>query len=154
MKYIIANPVNGSKNYFFRISDELAECVLEHDYLHCETVNGPMAFYAASAPLSGDKATEAAIRCGATLPIRRVLGVKKELPYKDLTLAPRLRGSMPKQRKLLKRLRELGQYGAFQTTITVEDGILTDGLSAYLIAEALQLGTIPYIILDDNREDM
>lgn len=140
----VKHDVEHKKSYWFEVPDELVNVIQEGTYLICNTACGKQAGIAQSNVLSGDGIERMATMCGATLPLRKVVGVEYNILIEKVKIRYGMTKSLPGKSKLVKRINEYYERGCFNTAVVLDkQGFLKDGYTAYLVAKMFGLADIP-----------
>lgn len=140
-----------SKKYCFAVKDRLLPYIRTGVNVVCDTRRGNMPGIVASEVMSGEAADQEINRmireCGAQMPLKYISAVVETIDITDVRVPIWMEMSTPHQSKLDKRKRELQQFGCFHTNVLVEDGILKDGYTAFLVSKAKGMNMIPVAVL-------
>lgn len=139
---------NGeSKGYWFEVPDNLTDKIQPGTHVICDTAIGRQHGKVIGALVSSgeDEAREIMISAGAKFPLRKVVAVERRVPIEDIKIPLYLARSTPSEDKIVKRFLEYYRTGRFNTNVTLsDDGVLTDGYTAYKVAKMLHL---PHLIV-------
>ena len=139
---------NGeSKGYWFEVPDNLTDKIQSGTHVICDTAIGRQHGKVTGTLVSSgeDEAREIMISAGAKFPLRKVVAVERRVPIEDIKIPLCLARSTPSEDKIVKRFLEYYRTGRFNTNVTLsDDGVLTDGYTAYKVAKMLHL---PHLIV-------
>lgn len=134
---------NGeSKGYWFEVPDNLTDKIQPGTHVTCDTAIGRQHGKVIGTLVSNgeDEAREIMISAGAKFPLRKVVAVEYRVPIEDIKIPLYLARSTPSEDKIVKRFLEYYRTGRFNTNVTLsDDGVLTDGYTAYKVAKMLHL---------------
>lgn len=135
------------KTYWFEVPDDLIEIIRPGDTVLCDTVLGRQKGIAQTVVVSSDTIENIAVMHGATLPLKRVVGVYKTFPMDVIEIPEYMKNTKPAVDKLVSRIEEWYLRGVFKTKVVISNnGTLQDGYTAYLVAKMFGLKNIPVYI--------
>ena len=135
------------KTYWFAVPEKLIPYLKKGDQVLCDTRKGRQYGIAQTGVLSGDGIDRLAASNGAKFPLRQVCAVKMNYPIKRIKIEDDMKASAPKKEKIIARLNEYYDHGAFNTALVVDSNhYLRDGYTAYLVAKMFDLPEIPVMI--------
>lgn len=139
---------NGeSKGYWFEVPDNLTDKIQPGAHVTCNTTIGWQHGKVIGTLVSNgeDETRKVMVSAGAKFPLRKVVAVERRVPIEDIKIPLYLARSTPSEDKIVKRFLEYYHTGRFNTNVTLSDnGVLTDGYTAYKVAKMLRL---PYLIV-------
>lgn len=148
---LVQHSVEQSKKYCFSVPNQLLPHVKQGVHVICDTRRGNMPGIIASDVMSGEAADQEIDRilreCGASMPLKSISAVVENIDITNVSVPIRMEMSTPHKSKIDKRKRELKEFGCFHTNVRVENGILQDGYTAYLVSKNRGMNTIPVAIL-------
>lgn len=134
---------NGeSKGYLFEVPDRLADKIRPGMHVTCDTVIVQQHGVVVCVLISNgeDEAKGIMTSAGAKFPLRKIVAVERSIPIEAIKIPSYLARSTPSEDKIGKRFLEYYSTGQFNTRVTVDDdGVLTDGYTAYKVAKTLRL---------------
>lgn len=134
----VKHSTENQKTYWFEVPDDLIQRIRSGDKVICDTRRGQQRGVAVTDVWSGDGIESVAVQYGATLPLRKILGVVHTIPMNKIKISSCFKEATPRKEKLIARLNEWYEYGYFCTNVcTDQSGVLYDGYTAYLVAKML-----------------
>lgn len=132
------------KNYWFEVPEKLVPLIQNGTTVLCNTRRGQQSGVAQTDVYYVDVVNRLAEYEGARLPLRKIIGVRKEIPMRGIKIGSHLETSYPSKNRMIQRLKEFYDCGAFCTRVVVDSaGWLIDDYSAYLVAKMFGLTSIP-----------
>lgn len=142
MKAVMVKHNDESKGYWFEVPDYLADKIQPGMRVACDTVIGRQHGVVVGVLISNgeDEAKGIMTSAGAKFPLRQIVAVEHRIPIESIKVPSYLTHSTPSEDKIVKRFLEYYRTGQFNTRVTVnDDGVLTDGYTAYKVAKMLHL---------------
>lgn len=134
---------NGEdKGYWFEVPDNLTNKLQIGTHVICDTgISRQHGKVVGTLVSNGeDEVREIMISTGAKFPLRKVVAVEYHVPIEEIKIPSYLSRSIPSEDKIVKRFLEYYHTGRFNTNVTLDDnGVLTDGYTAYKVARILHL---------------
>lgn len=148
---LIKHNTEQSKKYCFAVPDHLLPHVKMGVNVICDTRRGNMPGVVVSDVMSGDEADQEIERmlmeCGARMPLKYISAVVETIDISDVRVPIWMEMSTPHKSKLDRRKRELQEFGYFHTNVCIEDGILKDGYTAFLVCKNKGMKMLPVAVL-------
>jgi len=148
---LVQHNTEQSKKYCFAVPDHLLPHVKKGVNVVCDTRRGNMPGIVVSDVMSGEVADQEIDRmireCGARMPLKYISAVVETIDITDVRVPIWMEMSTPHKSKLDKRKRELQEFGCFHTNVRVENGILKDGYTAFLVGKNKGMNMIPVAVL-------
>ena len=135
MHCVIVRHRNSEKNYLFEVPEDLLEHVAAGRICVCDTRFGKQQGVILTDAAEMRPEDIALFYPEATLPLRQLVGVYEYFPLEAIKIPKCFRRTTPRPETIYKRLRELRDTGTFRTHVAVENGVLQDGYSAYLVSK-------------------
>ena len=138
-----------SKGYWFEAPNSLADKIQPGTHVICDTAIGQQRGKVIGTLISNgeDEAKEIMTSAGAKFPLRKVTAVECHVPIEEIKVPSYLTHSTPSEDKIVKRFLEYYHTGRFNTKVTVDDdGVLTEGYTAYKVAKLLHLTYLIVVI--------
>lgn len=152
MKAAMVKHNNESKGYWFEVPDHLDGKIQPGMYVICDTAFGRRRGAVVGVLISSgaDEAKRIMVSSGAKFPLRQVVATEPRIihiPIEDIKVPSYMTRSTPGENKIAKRFLEYYRTGQFNTRVAVnDDGVLTDGYTAYKVARMLHLTHLPAVV--------
>lgn len=148
---LVRHSPEQSKKYCFSVPDQLLPHVKQGVHVICDTRRGNMPGIIVSDVMNGEAADQEINRmlreCGANMPLKSISAIVENIDITNVRVPIWMEVSTPHRSKIDQRKRELKEFGCFHTNVHVENGILKDGYTAYLVSKNKGMNTIPVAIL-------
>lgn len=134
------------KKYCFEVPDKLIPHIDLGTKVICDTQRGHVPGNVVSSVMTGEEADRTIEGEHATLPLKSILSVIKEIDIENIEVPVWMKKSKPSKEKIWRRKQEIRLLGGVKTKVKIKDGVLKDGYTAYLVCRNAGMSAIPVVV--------
>jgi len=134
------------KKYCFVVPDKLVPHIDLGTKVICDTQRGRVPGIIVSSVMTGEEAYRTIESEHATFPLRSVVSIIKEIDIENIKVPVWMERSTPNKDKIRHRKQEIRLLGGVKTKVKINDGVLKDGYTAYLVCRNAGMSVIPVVV--------